>query len=907
MKKYLYFLAIVFMLLFFSGQAFAQSGTTGAIEGKVFDEEGSPLPGVEVKLSSPDLIGGTQAKLTTAVGKYRFVALPRGTYVVEASLPGFTAARRENILLFVGQTITIDLILKIGALEEEVTVVGSAPLVDVKDSMINATNLDLQILQTVGSETRSKSPNALINFAPGVLDSSAMGAAESVSNQYHLDGQSLNTWIGAGDWWNSPDLNIIEEVQVSGSGASAEYSGFTGAVLNLITKSGGNTFEGLAEVSYSALSWGAENVDLNEPKFSLYEYPPRNRYFDAHFGLGGPIIKDKLWFYVSAGYVKTDDEIQDFKELQTYKNNKFFGKLTFQPNSTNRISAWIEYEKFKSQNIGLGVTRPLEATWVFSGPSFPIAINWLHTFSENTFTEIKVGRFEGLDERMPINGRDVSSHYDYLTGMYSGNGGYYWIMDTTHWNASATLSHHADDFIAGSHDFKVGVEFLTGVDNGAYGYPGEGNYYDNVYGYSYYYYDYRYLSYNYTYGYDSQSKGTKVSGFAQDSWKISDRLTFNPGVRWTMFRGYLPNLQDDAFFKPKNTLEFRLGLTFDVFGDHTTAIKAHYGRFYESFKTWYFSGADPSISDWVMYEILADGTKYEVYRESYSVQIDMDPNIKIPHSDQFTFGLERTLLKDTTISLNFVHRVYKDFIARVSTGTLWELTPWTYEDENGQEQSIDIYRLLPGSGDSMMITNPIAGQYQALILTPKNKYTGFSISLNKRFSDGWMFHIDYTYSVAKGTHANTWDGGAWGDYYYSNPNRQINGDGRLVFDAPHALHAYGTVTLPWNIIFSPRFLFRSGMNWTRTITGPSWAGSKPTMLEERGSQRLPNRYDFDLRLEKVFAITDRMRLGFIFDMFNVINQGVETAVGVNVRRADFRKAISVNDARSFRVGLRFMF
>jgi hypothetical protein len=907
MKRYVYFLAIAFMLLFFSGQAFAQSGTTGAIEGKVLDEEGNRLPGVEVTLSSPDLIGGTQVKLTTAEGKFRFVALPRGTYAVEASLPGFTVARRENVLLFVGQTITFDLILKIGTLAEEVTVTGSAPLVDVKDSMINATNLDLQILQTVASTTRSKSSNALINLAPGVLDGSAMGAAEGVSNQFHIDGQSLNTWIGAGDSWNSLDMNIIEEAQVSGSGAAAEYSGYTGAVLNLITKSGGNTFEGLAEVSHSAMNWSTENVDLNDPKFSLYEYPPRNRYFDAHLGLGGPIIKDKLWFYVSAGYVQTDDEIQDFKDLNTYKNNKFFGKLTFQPNSSNRISAWIEYEKWKQQNVGLSVIRPKEATWVFSGPSFPISINWLHTFSETTFSEIKVGRFDALDEYLPINGRDVSSHYDYLTGMYSGNGGYYWILDTVHYNASATLSHHADDFLAGSHDFKIGVELLTGVDKGAYGYPGNGNYYDNYPGYSYYHYDYRYLSYNYTYSYDMESRGSKVSAFAQDSWKISDRLTLNPGVRWTMFRGYFPTVQDDAVFKPKNALEFRFGLTFDVFGDHTTAIKAHYGRFYESFKTWYFSGANPSINDWVMYQIFPDGTKYELYREQYEGNVVIGDNLKVPHSDQFTFGLERTLMKDMTISLNFVHRVYKDFIARVSTGTLWGLEPWTYTDENGQEQSIDIYRLLPGGEGTLTILNPVAGQYQAVILTPKNKYTGFSISLNKRFSDGWMFHIDYTYSVTKGTHANTWDGGAWGDFHYSNPNWQINGDGRLVWDAPHALRAYGTITLPWNIILSPRFLFRSGLNWTRTINGPSWAGSKPTMLEERGSQRLPFRYDFDLRLEKVFALTDRMRLGLIFDLFNVTNRGVETSVGTNIRRNSFGKALSVNDARSFRVGLRFMF
>ena len=83
----------------------------------------------------------------------------------------------------------------------------------------------------------------------------------------------------------------------------------------------------------------------------------------------------------------------------------------------------------------------------------------------------------------------------------------------------------------------------------------------------------------------------ELSGFAQDSWKIGNRLTINPGVRWQMQRGYLPNIQSSAIFKPKSPFEFRLG-TFDVLGDHTTALKAHYGRFHESFKTYYFDSAD---------------------------------------------------------------------------------------------------------------------------------------------------------------------------------------------------------------------------------------------------------------------------------------------------------------------------
>jgi hypothetical protein len=306
-----------------------------------------------------------------------------------------------------------------------------------------------------------------------------------------------------------------------------------------------------------------------------------------------------------------------------------------------------------------------------------------------------------------------------------------------------------------------------------------------------------------------------------------------------------------------------------------------------------------------MYEILGDGSKYETYRESYASEVGMDPNIKVPHSDQFTLGLERTLWKDTSISLTFIHRIYRDFIARATTQANWELTPWTYEDEFGQQQTMDIYRNLPGE-EKMDITNPKEGM-GAVILTPENKYTGFSIALNKRFSNGWMFHIDYTYSVSKGNHANDWETGSWGYYYYNNPNRQINGQGHLLFDAPHSLHAYGTVVLPWGLVLTPRLSFRSGRNWQRTITGPSYAGRAPILLDPRGSERFPNRYTIDLRLEKVFTLTDRMKIGLIFDMFNVANSGVETGMGSNVRAGSFGKAMGVNAPRYLRLGLRFFF
>jgi outer membrane receptor protein involved in Fe transport len=898
--------ALLLALLVLSGLANAQSGTTGAIEGRVLDEQGNPLPGAEVKISSPDLIGGMQSKMTTADGRFRFVALPRGTYTMEGSLAGFSTMKRDDVRIFVGQTITVDLTLKIGTLEEEVTVMGTSPLVDVKDSQMNATNLDLQMLQTVGGEMRFKNSTNLINLAPGVKDDSAMGAASRVSNQWNLDGQSLLTFIGSGADWQYPDLNIIEEAQVAGSGANAEYGGFTGAVLNLITKSGGNDLEGLAEVSYSPLAWNQKNFDTSDPMFSLFEEPNRILYMDAHFGLGGRIVRDKLWFYVSAGFIQQDSEYKGFDKRESEQIPKSFGKLTWQISKDSRLQGYAEYEYFQVFNRGMSIDREADATYYDVGPGFPLSLSFLHTFSEDTFAEIKLGRYWSWYDQRPNNGKDVPEHYDYLTGMYTGNMYYWGESDSTHYTASASLTHHAAEFLGGTHDFKVGVEYLQGNDNAATGYTGGFRYADNYYGYSYVYYDYRYIDFAYSYGYDLKSNGWKASVFAQDSWKIGERLTVNPGVRWSRYRGYLPNLQDEAFFKPKDALEFRLGLTFDVFGDHTTAIKAHYGRFHESFKTYFFNSLDPSIDDYVIYEVLQDGTKAETYRRSYAVEGTSDPNVKIPHSDQFTVGLERTLMRDTALSATFIYREYENFIARINGGATWDLFPWTYTDENGEPQTIDIYGVGEDSQDRFVVSNPQEGASQSEILTPKNKYTGLSIALNKRFSDGWMFHIDYTYSQTKGNHTNSTTA-AWGGTYYENPNRQINAAGYLPYDAPHALNVYGTVSLPWGLVLTPRFMYQSGWNWTRNIRGPSAAGRPWIFVESRGSQRLPAQISLDFRLEKLFNFTEKMKLGIILDAFNIFNRGVETGVESDIASVNYGKALYVCDPRYFRIGARFYF
>ena len=903
------FLVCVFYLVFMTGLVYSQSSTTGAINGRVLDKEGIPIPGVEVRLYSPDLIGGAQTKITNEEGKYRFVAILRGTYVVETSLPGFVIAKKDKIKIFVGETITIDLVIEPAHLQETVTITAAAPTVDIKDSQMNTTNLDRQMLQTVGSEMRWKGSTSLINLAPGVNDGSAMGAPAKVSNQWQIDGQSLLTYVGSGEDWQFPDMDIIEEAQISGSGASAENGNFTGAVLNLVTKSGGNTFEGLLSTSYSPFEWNQKNFDPADPLFSLYEAPPRILFSDFHLGLGGPIIKDKLWFYAAGGWIKEQTEIKGSTAgailgKGTRQVPKGFAKLTFQLDKNSRLSAFVEYERWQMFNMGLSVNRTVEATQDQKGDAFPLGLNFLHTFSENTFAEIKLGYFYGWWDGIGKQGRDVPERYDYLTGQVTGNATVWDEAVSSQVTASATLTHHAADFIKGSHDFKIGVEFMSGTDDWAQRRNGGYSYTDN-YPYSFVYQDYRPTTLAYSYGFDIKSNGWKVSAFAQDSWTIGDRLTINPGVRWSMQRGYLPNIQPGVFFKPQNYIEPRIGLTFDLFGDHKTALKAHYGRFHESFKTWYFNALD-HYQDWVWYEVLPDKTKVEQGRVNYSLSGTVDPRIRIPYSDQFTVGLETTIMKDTSLGVTFTHRIYKDFIGRVNTMASWEPYMYSYVDENGNPQEIEVYaKTTPDEDDRFMITNPRAGANSVLV-TPNNTYSAISLSLNKSFSAGLMFHIDYTYSRARGNMFNS-STASWGGNYFENPNRQINAYGNLTYDAPHALNIYGTISLPLGFVFTPRFSAQSGSQWTPYIQINEINGIPWVYLEAAGSRRLPAQIALDLRLEKLFTFTPRYKLGLILDAFNIFNRGVATGLNTRVNGPDYGKANSVVEPRYFRMGMRFYF
>ena len=254
-------------VLIFCSLAFSQSKETGAITGTVLDEQNEPLPGATVTITSPNLMGSREF-VADAQGQYRFPALPPGEYTVKAQLQGFATSVQRVIRLTTTTRLTIDLILKPSAVEEEVTVIAQSPTVDIKSTETGSVTMTNEILRNIPNVSNFSA--SLVNMAPGVtpdnMADSAYGAQDGTGIAYSMDGVNVADPEG-GTAWVFLDNNIIEEAKVMGVGLPAEYGNFTGVIFNIVTKSGGNEFSGHMEFDYEgeknakpAGFWQTDNV-----------------------------------------------------------------------------------------------------------------------------------------------------------------------------------------------------------------------------------------------------------------------------------------------------------------------------------------------------------------------------------------------------------------------------------------------------------------------------------------------------------------------------------------------------------------------------------------------------------------------------------------------------------------------
>ena len=879
------------LLLFAAMLAYGQSRETGAIQGAITDSEGASVPGVTVTATNTTLKGRDATVYTDEKGRYRFPSLAPGTYQIQAELEGFQTSVRSDVRLFVGNTVNVD--LSIGqAVTETIEISGETPLIDATTTASSKT----VPVETIESLPKMSFALDLFTLTPGVGDLSyvAYGAGGSQANAYWFDGVDISNPVD-GDYWIYPNYNWIEEVQVVGIGAPAEYGGFSGVITNTVSRSGSNEFHGLVETFFQNDSLQGNNID--EPGLEELGADTTDLFTDSTIQLGGKLIHDKLWFFTSAEYYY--DRTAPFGYPPDNSNSfvkvtqpRILNKLTYKVNDNNTMQGFIQWDSYELDGGSATRFTLPEATSFNEGPEWFYNASWISILNPETVLDV---RYSGYNSEYDTTGRngDIPGHNDLNTDIASENYYGFRFRDRIRNQINANVSYHASDFIKGNHDFKFGIEYehsnadtVDGYNGGAYYYDGLGlNPYDpttpNLY---------RTL----WEGYDSFSRIRRTSFFAQDNWNVTDRVNLSVGVRVDRNHAFLEEASE--FEYTTTPVAPRVGVVYDVGGNDTTVIKAHYGHFYDKAISFYIDGID-NFGDrtfqywygtyWGTYDFTPGTSAYVV-----------DPDFKQTYAEQFTIGVDKALPDGVTLSAHYIYRDFHNISESVELNGIYEEVPFV-NPLTGEPMTL-FNRLNPETPDSLFVTNP-DGLFR--------NYHAVEIYGGKRFGNDFSLNGSVVWSRSRGNTGNSDTEADGFTNLFNDPNNNINIDGKPTHDPTWEFKVTGIFQMPWDVLGSFYFRHFTGDTWTPTFQTERRflnQGAVTIFLVPRGSERLDARNVLDLRFEKGFPISNG-NLKFTFDFFNLINTGYVTDLEERFDRETYLEPEDITDPRQVRVGVRYQF
>ena len=914
------------LLVVFAVPAGAQS-LSGTVSGTVKDEQGGALPGVAVTLTGKT---GTKTTTTDNNGVYRFVALDPGTYSVQTQMSGFSPRRQDNIVVTISREAVTDFSLKIGGLSESLLVVGEAPVVDTTSSATN-NQLSQDLLFNMPINQGNAATN-LLNFAPGINNGAAYGGDADTANGLLIDGVDTRDPSG-GSAWTFYNYNIVEDVEFTGIGAPAEYGAFTGAIVNTITKSGGNRFAGLFDVIYTKSSLASKNVSSGDIALNpnLAQSAKINKLVDFTTQISGPLIKDKLFFFASAQRYQKDQDPIGPRTVNNEASDRFNGKLTWQPTPNDNVVGSLQFDNYNvTGRAGFNALLDSDAiTNLEDAPEFVWNGQWRHLFGSKTFTEIKYTGWWGFYDLNPTV-KDQPWHFD-ENGANYGSQGYFYYGDRGRHQVNASISHYADAF--GHHDLKFGVEVERSKTRDRDGYIPNGVYY----------YDYGGQPYQaYGYSYDYNGRNRRESAYIQDSWKVGSRLTLNPGLRYDHLHAGYPG---QAEVYTANNLAPRFGFALDVTGDHRTVLKGSYSQYYEGIFNNIYYRATPGQGDHVTYDSSGCPPYPAICGLSNLVEIGrtpatlykMDPNIKHPRVDETSLGFERALGNEVRLSVTGIFRDSKNAIGSVLPSARWD--PFTTTDALGQPITLYKWANRSASESDLLITNPGGFEFRDSSGNPigaidtTKRYKALMFVANKRFSHRWQAQISYVLSKSYGSlnnngnasfGTNSATNGGGGSHQYETPNVSlINEAGELTNSRRHEVKAMLGFQVPVvDIAINAYFRSLSGRPYqpyqqfgSSVISFPASSGGRRVLIEPRGSLRRPSENVLDLRLEKIFKLgSQKNRISLYANITNALNAHAVTdlqyrvpSITIGSETVNYQSPVGIIDPRQVTLGARWAF
>lgn len=953
--------ALIGMMLGFlalAGTAFAQE-QSGSIQGVVKDASGAVLPGVTVEARSPSVVG-VSSTVTDAQGSYRFPALPPGVYTVTATLQGFTPAKVPDTSVVLGKQIRVDVTLTVGGISETVQVKGEAPLIDAKASAATA-SVNADIIDLI---PKQRGLLSVLTQIPGTSSESRGGGlmidgASGSENRVLVDGvDRTNARTGAATAISGTEVvvqDFIETVQVKQSGYNAEFRAALGGVVSAVTKSGGNSFHGALGGYYTDNKWlGAIRPTLRSVPSNLATseviHTPRDKSHqtDLTFQLGGPILKNKAWFFV--GYAPqfypsertvtwtnpgTNPATQTFANGQP--NNKALNyNLTTQLASRLR-ARFTGSDETQKGSLGLpgiepnGTSTSSAATYnprssVFTeqfSHAYSGVFDWVAT--DKTYVNLTVGYIKygshsaGGDyyhgtrrtfSTTNVGQAGVPANFQQLYGYADNNSNSFAVKDDyERFNVSMDVTKFAH--FKGDHAFKVGGLYERIGNQAALG--GQDKTIALNWGSVYTTTDGRDV--NGTYGYyivsriytDGDIKETNLSAFAQDQWTVDNKLTINYGVR--LEHEQIPSYNPAApgiSFGWGSKIAPRIGFAYDFKGDNQWKAYGSYGQFYDTMKLEMPRGAWGG-EKWISYYYTLDSYDWSKIDCTDLNGATGCTGGKLIESTNFrnTSNEVGSLIGqvDPNIKPSKKHEytlgLDHELNSVMSLGVRYAHKAW--------DQTIDdIGICLPGSqvcGEVYNIGNPGYGIGAVSIAgfpnVPKvmNIYDGVELVVRKRYAHNWQATSSVVFSRLYGNYgglASSDENGRaspnvsryYDSLFLSFDQKGNEANGRMNTDRPIQFKAQASYMTPWGTNVGVNFQAMSGLLQSSTV---NYQGV-PIYFNGRGDLgRTPTFSQTDLLLSQDLKIKGSTKLGFQVNVTNLFDQMTPTSVAF----AAYRDSLSI--------------
>jgi hypothetical protein len=842
------------------------------LTGQVRNQAGEPVPDAVVAVSGAGMLVEVR---TDARGLFSLDGIPPGRHGILVRAPGFRSARLDAIAFDPGSHLSLDAVLSIGRADESsgadgLTLQGIRASVEflLRDPMLSGLPFE-----------RNETIAVLPDYVPGIADQSALGAGASTSTRRAIDGIDVSDPLDGTPWMSyiatSADIVAIRE-----TGFPAADGGFTGASVDVVTRSATNRLSGYLDGLFTTDALGATNVseEAIDANPLLADADRLTQAADGSAGIGGPLVRDRAFYTLTGGYFGRTIDPAGARTSQRESTPRAQGRVTIVAGSQQHLAANVLFEDRSVTGVALPESAVVLDDAVASrldGASFASRFSWQRALSSRLRARAGYSFVTGSRDRRP-NVLEPG-RLDETTGQYANSEGT--LQESKRQRHLADLGVSAGLDAWGAHLVQAGAEIeRSQVDEHSAFVDGR-----------------FFLDLGSRPAFVVQWEGSEQRGrigrqsfYVQNTWSAAPRVTLNLGVRADLLHG---DAEGAGTLYRSTVVQPRLGGRVDLTGTGRSSLWVHYGTYADALLFSHYRRAAPGVTPVVTYAILPNGTLREVERletPRYGVQDD----VAHPRVDELSFGLDHAFSSSLSMAVSGVFRETREIVDSVFPDARW--IPVTLNGLPGERVTGYRWANRAVSEHTPVITNVDGFVYSAPngaslgTAAASRSYRGLITSV--RYADTrsrWTLLGGYAYARAEGSSDNTLGSSIGHSRQFESPSVALNNaDGLLTHTREHEVTLLATGRLPWiGLHAGSVYIAQSGARYAayrqfsaETLDYPQSELGRRVLLEPLGSRTLPFDHLLDLRFEYRIGVGGMRRVGVYADVRNLLNRATTVAV-----------------------------